>query len=174
VESFADWLGGLPRTSNSLRVMLSPGAALRLRDLPTPVDVLLLAGPEGGLDPEEQDLAGTCGISSGSPGPTHPAHGDCSIGGSCGDACALGGLLRRKPYGAQTFRRIDAKARRRKRHQSTHVIKQAVYAGCHPRHLVLVSYSFAPSRLCVESVHSSVFATNGNCSKWTFAIAPSS
>jgi len=62
VESFADWLGGLPRTSNSLRVMLSPGAALRLRDLPTPVDVLLLAGPEGGLDPEEQDLAGTCGF----------------------------------------------------------------------------------------------------------------
>ena len=42
--------------------MLSPGATLRLRDLPRPTAVLLLVGPEGGLDPEEQEIAATCGF----------------------------------------------------------------------------------------------------------------
>jgi 16S rRNA (uracil1498-N3)-methyltransferase len=37
--------------------MLSPAAALRLRELPAPSSVILLAGPEGGLTPEEQQLA---------------------------------------------------------------------------------------------------------------------
>jgi 16S rRNA (uracil1498-N3)-methyltransferase len=62
VESFDDWLGALPRTGGSLRVMLSPGATLRLRDLSPPAEVLLLAGPEGGLDPDEREIAGTCGF----------------------------------------------------------------------------------------------------------------
>lgn len=62
VEAFADWLGTLPRAASGLRMMLAPGATLRLRDLPVPTEVLLLAGPEGGLDPEEQDIAATCGF----------------------------------------------------------------------------------------------------------------
>ena len=42
--------------------MLSPDAKLALRDLSPPSEVLLLVGPEGGLDPEEQEIAATCGF----------------------------------------------------------------------------------------------------------------
>jgi len=41
-----------------LRVLLSPGAEARLRDLPVPAGaVVLLAGPEGGFTPEEEARA---------------------------------------------------------------------------------------------------------------------
>jgi len=62
VTDFADWLGGLDRDGSEARVMLSPAAQSGLRDMPAPTTVLLLVGPEGGLDPEEQDTAATCGF----------------------------------------------------------------------------------------------------------------
>jgi 16S rRNA (uracil1498-N3)-methyltransferase len=62
VRDFADWLGMLERDSSPLRVMLSPRARLSLRELPAPSSVLLLIGPEGGLAPEEEELAGSCGF----------------------------------------------------------------------------------------------------------------
>ncbi len=44
-------------------VLLSPGAALRLDDVPSPVtDVTVLIGPEGGLSEAEEDLARTAGF----------------------------------------------------------------------------------------------------------------
>jgi 16S rRNA (uracil1498-N3)-methyltransferase len=62
VMDFADWLGTLPRDGPEARVMLSPGARLGLRQLSAPSVVLLLVGPEGGLDAEEQEIAATCGF----------------------------------------------------------------------------------------------------------------
>ena len=51
------WLGTLPRDGVETRVMLSPGATAGLRELSKPAAVLLLVGPEGGLDPEEREIA---------------------------------------------------------------------------------------------------------------------
>jgi 16S rRNA (uracil1498-N3)-methyltransferase len=62
VMDLADWLGTLARNADEARVMLSPGAALSLRELPAPPAVLLLVGPEGGLDPDEQHTAASCGF----------------------------------------------------------------------------------------------------------------
>ena len=62
IESLPDWLGGLPRDAAQARLLLTPGAALRLRDLPAPRSVVLLAGPEGGLAQEERELAELCGF----------------------------------------------------------------------------------------------------------------
>jgi 16S rRNA (uracil1498-N3)-methyltransferase len=62
VMALSDWLGALGRDAADVRIMLSPGAQLSLRDLPAPAEVRLLVGPEGGLDPEEQALAATCGF----------------------------------------------------------------------------------------------------------------
>jgi 16S rRNA (uracil1498-N3)-methyltransferase len=62
IERLADWLGTLPREGAALRVVLSPAATLRLRELPAPAEVLLLAGPEGGLAAEEHALAQACGF----------------------------------------------------------------------------------------------------------------
>jgi 16S rRNA (uracil1498-N3)-methyltransferase len=62
VMDLADWLGELRRDGAEARVMLSPEAKLGLRDLSTPAAVLLLVGPEGGLDREEQNTAATCGF----------------------------------------------------------------------------------------------------------------
>ena len=62
VMDFADWLGTLRRDGAEARVMLSPGGKLSLRELSKPAAVLLLVGPEGGLDPEEQEIAVTCGF----------------------------------------------------------------------------------------------------------------
>ena len=62
IDSLPDWLGALPREPGPLKLMLSPGAPLRLRELPAPASVILLAGPEGGLAPEEQELAELCGF----------------------------------------------------------------------------------------------------------------
>jgi 16S rRNA (uracil1498-N3)-methyltransferase len=62
IEELADWLGTLPQDGSALRVLLSPAATLRLRELPAPSEVLLLAGPEGGLAPDELALAQACGF----------------------------------------------------------------------------------------------------------------
>jgi 16S rRNA (uracil1498-N3)-methyltransferase len=62
IETFPNWLGALPAPDTRLRLMLSPIAQARLRDFPAPTGVLLLVGPEGGLAPDEQDLAQACGF----------------------------------------------------------------------------------------------------------------
>jgi len=64
VMSFYDWLAreaGQEKTM--LRLLLSPAAPATLRDLPRPSGgVTLLAGPEGGLSPQEQRDAQTAGF----------------------------------------------------------------------------------------------------------------
>jgi 16S rRNA (uracil1498-N3)-methyltransferase len=60
VSGLADWLGAHPSTQAELRVILSAGAAMRLRDLSPATRVQLLAGPEGGFTPEEVELAQAC------------------------------------------------------------------------------------------------------------------
>jgi 16S rRNA (uracil1498-N3)-methyltransferase len=60
VSGLADWLGAHPSTQAGLRVILSAGAAMRLRDLSPATRVQLLAGPEGGFTPEEVELAQAC------------------------------------------------------------------------------------------------------------------
>ncbi len=62
IERLPDWLGQLGAPGSTARVMLSPDAEQRLRDLPGPREVVLLAGPEGGFAPEEQELAQLCGF----------------------------------------------------------------------------------------------------------------
>lgn len=55
---YHDWLGQLaPRAESELRLLLSPYAALRLKDLPRPQAVTLLAGPEGGYTEVEVEAA---------------------------------------------------------------------------------------------------------------------
>jgi 16S rRNA (uracil1498-N3)-methyltransferase len=44
--------------------MLKVDAGYRLRDLPTPNSVTLLAGPEGGLAPEEADMLKSAGFTA--------------------------------------------------------------------------------------------------------------
>jgi 16S rRNA (uracil1498-N3)-methyltransferase len=55
-------LGAIGRSGSETRILLVPGATQRLRDLPAPARITLLAGPEGGLAPEEQHLATACGF----------------------------------------------------------------------------------------------------------------
>jgi 16S rRNA (uracil1498-N3)-methyltransferase len=58
-----EWLGQLRQPGEELRLMLSPHAALSLRDLaPARGRVVLLAGPEGGLAPGEVQAAQTRGF----------------------------------------------------------------------------------------------------------------
>jgi len=56
LREFESWVRGLGRTpSGAVRLLLSPGGPVRLRDLERPsAGVVLLAGPEGGLAPEEE------------------------------------------------------------------------------------------------------------------------
>jgi 16S rRNA (uracil1498-N3)-methyltransferase len=54
--TLANWLGSAP--TFSARIMLSPSAALTFQELPVPQgNICLLIGAEGGLTPEEIDLA---------------------------------------------------------------------------------------------------------------------
>ena len=58
--SLSDWFGQLPRDpqAGELRLLLSPAADSGIRELPDFADrIVLLAGPEGGLDDSEADLA---------------------------------------------------------------------------------------------------------------------
>lgn len=61
----ADWFAALPARAAlfPLRLLLSPDAADSLRDLAPPSGaILLLAGPEGGLTPQERANARQCGF----------------------------------------------------------------------------------------------------------------
>jgi len=62
VVALPDWLGALRQDGANARLMLSPQAAHRLRELVQPDGVVLLVGPEGGLAPEEHELAEPCGF----------------------------------------------------------------------------------------------------------------
>lgn len=60
--SLRDWLQQ-PAAADGLRLLLAPGAATGLRELPRPVGVVtVLAGPEGGLTAVEADDAGRTGF----------------------------------------------------------------------------------------------------------------
>jgi 16S rRNA (uracil1498-N3)-methyltransferase len=68
----ADWIGQLARepAADELRLLLSPNARVRIGDLPDTVRrIVLLAGPEGGLDDDEVDLARRRGFQSVRMGP---------------------------------------------------------------------------------------------------------
>lgn len=57
IRDFNDWLA-TAEAEMGLRLLLDPAASTRLRDLPPPVaPLVLLAGPEGGLDPAERKAA---------------------------------------------------------------------------------------------------------------------
>jgi len=62
VTALPDWLGALPADGSTARLMLSPQAATRLREVSRPGQIVLLVGPEGGLAPEEQEMASGCGF----------------------------------------------------------------------------------------------------------------
>jgi 16S rRNA (uracil1498-N3)-methyltransferase len=59
LRAFDSWVRGLEqKPAGALRLLLSPRGPARLRDLETPAaSILLLAGPEGGLAPDEEDDA---------------------------------------------------------------------------------------------------------------------
>ncbi len=57
-DALMNWLATLSQSGgDELRVLLSPGAPMRLADLARPATVTLLAGPEGGLTDVEQEAA---------------------------------------------------------------------------------------------------------------------
>jgi 16S rRNA (uracil1498-N3)-methyltransferase len=61
--SLREFTGAARNAVSGARLLLSPGAALRLDDIPSPVtDVTVLIGPEGGLTESEEDLARTAGF----------------------------------------------------------------------------------------------------------------
>ncbi len=62
VCTLPDWLGAHAAVSGEQRLILSPVAEKRLRELPAPQQLLLLAGPEGGFAPEELQMARACGF----------------------------------------------------------------------------------------------------------------
>ena len=62
VSALPDWLGAHAPQPAEQRLILSPVAETRLRDLAAPQRVQLLAGPEGGFAPEEVDMAQACGF----------------------------------------------------------------------------------------------------------------
>jgi 16S rRNA (uracil1498-N3)-methyltransferase len=63
VSALPDWLGEHRAEGSAQRIVLSPFAQQTLRDVsPPPRQVALLAGPEGGLAPEELDMATACGF----------------------------------------------------------------------------------------------------------------
>ena len=61
IAGLREWLGR-GTAGHALAVLLSPRAETRLRDVPRPAGaVVLLAGPEGGYAPEEEEMAGRAG-----------------------------------------------------------------------------------------------------------------
>lgn len=64
VAALGSWIAQrAARGDNALQLLLSPGAATRLRDLPRPAAaVTLLAGPEGGCTPAEEAAAQRSGF----------------------------------------------------------------------------------------------------------------
>lgn len=69
ILDFHAWLAGAGAHAG-LRLLLDPEASVRLRELPPPDGVLtLLAGPEGGFDPNERELLRRAGFQPLSLGP---------------------------------------------------------------------------------------------------------
>ena len=69
ILDFHDWLPGAGAHAG-LRLLLDPEASVRLRDLPVPGGaVTLLAGPEGGFDPNEREMLRRIGFQPLSLGP---------------------------------------------------------------------------------------------------------
>jgi 16S rRNA (uracil1498-N3)-methyltransferase len=69
ILDFHDWLASAEARAG-LRLLLDPEASLRLRDLPPPEGaVTLLAGPEGGFDPNEREMLRRVGFQPLSLGP---------------------------------------------------------------------------------------------------------
>ena len=63
IMSLNQWFG--KSHDAAVKLTLSPRAALRFRELPTPGGkVLFLVGPEGGLSDTEEDAAAVCGFTS--------------------------------------------------------------------------------------------------------------
>ena len=63
VKRFSEWLGESPNEGDRARVMLSPLASVSIKSLPMPRSgITILAGPEGGLSPEEGDDARRSGF----------------------------------------------------------------------------------------------------------------
>jgi 16S rRNA (uracil1498-N3)-methyltransferase len=63
VAGFTQFLGTQhPARPEQQRLILSLDAHVRLRELPAPHALLLLAGPEGGFAPEELEIARACGF----------------------------------------------------------------------------------------------------------------
>jgi 16S rRNA (uracil1498-N3)-methyltransferase len=62
VSTLPDWLGAHREPNGEQRLILSSIATTRLRDLPAPQQLLLLAGPEGGFAPEEVEMVRSCGF----------------------------------------------------------------------------------------------------------------
>jgi len=62
VSSLPDFLGSHPQRPEQQRYVLTLDAHARLRELPAPRDVLLLAGPEGGFASDEIQIARSCGF----------------------------------------------------------------------------------------------------------------
>jgi len=58
---FPSWLAQLTM-ADEMRLMLSPSASMHLKELPAPVRLMLLIGPEGGLSPVEMQLAQSRGF----------------------------------------------------------------------------------------------------------------
>jgi 16S rRNA (uracil1498-N3)-methyltransferase len=56
----ADWLASSPKEGT--RLMLAPGAPAGLKQINPDGPITLLVGPEGGLSPEEQEMAQTAGF----------------------------------------------------------------------------------------------------------------
>jgi 16S rRNA (uracil1498-N3)-methyltransferase len=70
VMSLHEWLARLNSPESESRWLLSPGAAAKLNEMPTPsATILLLAGPEGGLTQEEEQAAKSAGFLRVSLGP---------------------------------------------------------------------------------------------------------
>jgi 16S rRNA (uracil1498-N3)-methyltransferase len=67
---FSDWLAQLARApEDEMRLLLSPAASVRLKELAMPAHMMLLIGPEGGLSPVEIQLAQSRGFSQAKLGP---------------------------------------------------------------------------------------------------------
>jgi 16S rRNA (uracil1498-N3)-methyltransferase len=61
--AFREFTAMARSAAGGVRLLLSPGAALRLDDIPAPVTgVTVLIGPEGGLTESEEDLARSVGF----------------------------------------------------------------------------------------------------------------
>lgn len=70
VLGYAAWLAALGAPAGDCRLMMSPAAGVRLRELPPPTGtVWLLCGPEGGLTPIEEQLAAHAGFTALNLGP---------------------------------------------------------------------------------------------------------